>query len=255
MPIIPPSVTAPYNSAQYALNLARVIVNDAGISLAGNLLADSQPYTLTYVNEAWWTLQEKLAINGVETQISETVLNNLTAVTDLDPATQAYIDYQHYFDGETTLDTPVLPQDLILPIRLWERQYGTEQEFIPMNPAQDGLPSRVKSIYLGEWEWRNNKIRLVGATQASDIRIRYQSYLADIAAVANPLPIMRCTLALANYIAASFAMSRGSEQASALFAKGDVAVLRMVSLTTRAKQRGQHRRIPYSRRGNSDWGY
>lgn len=253
MPISSPLVAAPYDTVETALRFARVYVNDAGISLDGNLLSDDQPGTMTYVNSAWRKLQDMLAVNGVETEIAETILNNLTAVTDLDPATQAYVSFTNYWDGESTFSTPVLPQDLIQPLRLWERQYDTEQEFMPMFPANDGLPARVKSIRLVEWEWRNNKIYLVGATQANDIRIRYTCYLVDLADADTALPIMRCAHVLGYYIAEEFATARGSVQAPIFAAKGDAAVLRMISVTVRKQQRGQHRRIPYSRRGNSGW--
>src|SRR4051812_11559149 len=131
MPIIPPSTAAPYDTAEYVLNLARAIANDAALTIDGNLLADDQPYTYVLLNQAWRTLQRKLANSGYERLLREAVLTGFAPVLIPDPALQVYVNWSEYWNGSNVYDSPVLPQDLILPLRLWERPTGTTSQFQP----------------------------------------------------------------------------------------------------------------------------
>src|SRR5947209_6909085 len=146
--------TTSYNSAEYVLNLARSIVNDAAQGIQGDILADSQPYTFVYLNSAYQFLQDELANNGVETFKKEVILSSVTPVANNDPATQVFIYDQGYNDGGITHALPSLPQDMIIPLRLWERQSSTINMFSPMVKVNDSLPSTSKGSYNQVWEWR-----------------------------------------------------------------------------------------------------
>lgn len=241
----------PYDTAEYVLNMARTFVNDAGLSLAGNLLSDTQPYTLTYLNTALRKLQNKLVDNGVETFVKEAILTGMTPVAVNDPGVQVYINWSNYFDGVTLNASPVLPQDMIIPLRLWERQTGTTQEFREMLQAEDGLPSGTATGTQGMWDWRTDSIYFPGANQSVDLRMRYDAYLAEITATSQPIPIMRCANALANYVAQIFANARGSPLADSFGAKGDEEVEMMANRTARRKQRRSIRRRPYGGNGRT----
>ena len=193
--------------------------------------------------------------NGVETFPQEVILASVTPVQTLDPGVQVYINYSNYYDGVNLNASPILPQDCIIPIRLWERVSGTNQQFVAMYPVSDGLQSRPKTTWLREWEWRDDALYMVGAQQTIDIRFRYNRYLPDIAAGDSPVPILRCAQALARYTAAEFASSRGSALTAGLYQQAQQEVDRMIGRTNRRKQRAQHRRQPYSRRSHVGWGW
>lgn len=263
MPIVPPPpVGLPFDTADTILNLARARLNDTIFSAAGNLLSDTQNYTFTLLNGAWRHLQEDLANAGSAGQIQEVVLEGYPVTASTDPSTQAFLNQQYYFDGVSFWvppDVPLLPQDLILPLRIWERQTSTNQIFTQVAPVNDGLPDLVKTNRNRVYEWRNNSIYLPGSNISMDFRIRYASYLADIpAAGSSPIPILRCSDALAHYVCAEYAFSRGSPEAIAAggsFASmGMAAMKRMLNREARQQQRGQHRRIGYSKGRHSGWG-
>ncbi len=260
MPILPPPPSAlPLDSVDTVLNFARARINDSILTIAGNLLADSQPYTFTLLNAAFRHLQEDLANAGCPAFTNEAILSNLPIVAFNDPAVQVWMSCQYFFDGSSYWNTPVLPFDCILPLRIWERQSGTQNQFTQVNPANDGLPDNVKTQFLGLWEWRQNAIYMPGALIARDLRVRYASYLADIASSGTALvPIIRCADALANYVAAEFAFSRGSADANAVgnsfLSMGQQSMKRMINRDARREQRGNHRRPGYSSGRHSGWG-
>ena len=260
MPVIPPPPTAlPLDSVDTVLNFTRARINDSILSISGNLLADSQPYTFTLLNAAFRHLQEDLANAGCPAFINEGVLFNLPIVAFNDPVVQVWMSCQYFFDGSSYYDSPVLPFDCILPLRIWERQSGTQNQFTQVNPVNDGLPDNVKTNYLGLWDWRQNAIYMPGALIERDIRVRYASYLPDIASSGSALvPIIRCADALANYVAAEFGFSRGSPDATAVgnsfLAAGQMAMKRMINRDARREQRGNHRKQGYSSGRHCGWG-
>lgn len=260
MPILPPPPTAlPLDSVDTVLNFTRARINDSILSISGNLLSDTQPYTFTLLNAAFRHLQEDLANAGAPAFINESVLLNLPLVSGMDPSLQVWMSCQYFFDGTSYWDSPVLPFDCILPLRMWERQTATQNQFTSMHPTNDGLPDNVKTNYLNLWEWRNNAIYMPGALIGRDVRIRYASYLPDIASNGTALvPIIRCADALSNYVAAEFAFSRGSAEANAVgnsfLVMGQQSMQRMNNRDARREQRGNHRRPGYSTGRHSGWG-
>ena len=98
-----------------------------------------------------------------------------------------------------------------------------------------------------------------GSLIACDLRVRYASYLADIASSGTALvPIIRCADALAHYVAAEFAFSRGSVEANAaansFLSMGQQSMKRMINRDAHREQRGNHRRPGYSSGRHSGWG-
>lgn len=253
MPIPPPINQPPYDAIETILYFARIIANDAGVSIAGNLLSDSQPYVLPMLNLAWRKLQDKLSNNGIEEFPAEGIIYGLPAQTAsafADPAVQAYLGYSTYFDGVGNNPSFFLPQDMKIPVRLWERVTGHNAQFMPMVQAKDGLTSMTKSSYLRMWEWRDDAIWFQGANQALDIRIRYKKILTDVAYPnTNVIPLIRCAVALAYLVVEIFATGRGSVMIPSFMKEKDEAIAQIVNETTRKKQRTNFRRQPYSRRG------
>lgn len=254
--------TSPYDTAETALNFARGMANDAGLSIAGSplLLGDTAPATFTYLNLGWRMLQRVMTNYGIGTFVKTSVISRVPVAGSSDPALQSYISFTGAFDGVQMHPTPYLPADMVGPLRLRERQSGAMQNFVPMSPANDGLPQRAAVLWLRVWNWENDVINLVGATQINDIQIRYNSWLADIqpdqnGLGTNQIPLLRCADALGAFTAAAFGAARGSQATAGLISLGDAAVKQMALTSARQKQRGQHRRIPYSARSGYGCNY
>jgi hypothetical protein len=216
------------------------------------LLANDRPYTLPLLNSSFQDLQEELVDRGVQLLVAEAQLEDFPAVDSsvaTDPATQVWIGYEHCYDGVNQDDEPVLPADLLEPLRLWERQAGTTQNYVPMRQMIDGLPSFTAGAYLRWWEWRQDKLYFIGSMLSTDIRMRYLAYLADLTLPdedASPVvPIIRSKNALAYLIAAQFAASRGSALAQTYRALAGEYIDKMCNRSTKRKQRAQIRRRRY----------
>lgn len=253
---MPGVLTTPYDSAEYVLNLMRSLGNDATQTLAGNLLADNQPYVVPILNSGYRHLQRKLVARGYQTLKKRTILTGVLPVAVLDPGVQVEINYSGYFDGEANHGTPALPADLLMPMKLRERQTGTTLPFNPMFIARDGLPSRPQGIWLRDWIWQNDQIEMCGATQENDIDLLYAVFLPDLVLLPTPSPvlILRSENSLGYYALAKWAESRGSPLAGALFARGDECLKDIMMAEGLYKQRGNTRRRGYTGRAHAGWG-
>lgn len=208
-------MSAPLDSLESAANLARVRLLDAIQSLAGEVLTDEQPFTITYINGGWRRLQETLVSYGVTWLKAETIMTAVAAAANTDPGVQVYINWDGYFDGNNLLPAPVLPQNFITPLVLWERANGSGGSFLQMDRLDNGLPAVVKTARSNSWEWRNGAIYLPGSTVATDIRTRYAAYFPDFVADSDtafadqPIPILRAMNPLAWFICSEVAKARG----------------------------------------------
>lgn len=252
MPILPPVVQPPYPTAEFVLNLVRTICLDAGISLSGDLLSDTANYTFTLLQSAYEYVQDEIANHGYETPKKEIILSNITAVPAavLSPATQVYIDYANYFDGLNQKAAPVLPQDLLAPVRLWERPNGSLLRFSEMNLANDGLDSLPQYSFLRQWEWRDDKLYMIGATQALDIRLRYQAYFPALVGPNSIVKIFHGANAIAYTMAYNFSGPREGAVAQMFMTERDKSIAQIVTRIARKNQRRNIRPRPYGAMGS-----
>src|ERR1039458_4918254 len=123
--------TAPLDNLETVVNTARVRVNDAIQALSGDIVIDAAAFTLTAINGAWRRLQELLVNFGCPWLTIEKILTSVPLVTSSDPGSQVSINWANYFDGTTNQSAPVLPQDLIVPVWLWERATAGAGSFFP----------------------------------------------------------------------------------------------------------------------------
>jgi len=176
--------TPPLDNLETAVNVARVRLLDAIQALAGDVVLDTGAFTLTAINAAWRRLQELLVNFGCPWLTIEATLASVPLVTSADAGVFVCMNWASFFDGTTPLSAPVLPQDLIAPVRLWERAHGTGA-FFPMDKLTGGLPAVPKLAYNKSWEWRNGAIYMPGSTAVMDLRLRYAAFFADFVASAN----------------------------------------------------------------------
>lgn len=230
MPVVP---TTGYAQAEDALSLARTLLNDT----AGSVFTDT--LLMPLLNSAYRGLQRELAENGVSVLIEQQDL-------DLEPDPTSGITNTEISDASS----PQLPSDCLMPHMLWERATAnTTDVFVPMEKFTSGgsMLNLQPSSYLRLWEWREDKINLIGATQAVTVRIRYEKILPAVTLGTDPVQIRAATDPLAFATAALAARSRGARAlAQDLLATAQMATENLIERYVRPEQTKGRRRRPYS---------
>ncbi len=230
MPVVP---TTAYSQAEDALNLARALVNDA----AGAVFTDT--VLMPFLNSAYRGLQRELAECGVSVVAEQQDLE-----LDADPSSG--ITPTEISD----VSSPQLPTDCLAPHMLWERATAnTTDVFVPMEKftSGGGMLNLQPSTYLRLWEWREDKINLIGATQSITVRIRYEKVLPLLTLGTDPVQIRSATDPLAFATAALAARSRGARAlAQDLLGTAQMATENLIERYVRPEQLKGRRRMPYS---------
>lgn len=103
------------------------------------------------------------------------------------------------------------------------------------------------STYLRLWEWREDKVNLIGATQSITVRMRYEKVLPELTVGTDPVQIRSATDPLAFAAAALAARSRGARAlAQDLLATAQMATENLIERYVRPEQHKGRRRMPYS---------
>lgn len=262
MPVIQ---TSAYGTVEDVLTKARAILNDSEV-LGGDILTDAYPGSIPLVNIAYENIQKELASCGVEVFTDYFWLLALPAISSIDPEARVIVTdsatYITYPDptnlANANFPSPILPGDMIVPLKLWERQAGTTNFAIPMKQPNVGLLNLSQQLYLLDWQWgayqSNEVLILRGALQSQDVKIKYEKHLPVLAAVTDPVPLRGVNNVAAYEVAKIFAAGRGARIAPALDATAQEEMFLMKSIAVRKVQRKRSRRIPYSGRSNrSGW--
>ena len=82
---------------------------------------------------------------------------------------------------------------------MWERPNGSTDDFVEMIDLSDqgGLPSEPQGTTLRFWEWRADGIYMLGATQDTQVRLRYRKAFADLVDGTSPVLIRNAQEVLA----------------------------------------------------------
>lgn len=258
---VAPTTASGYPSIEDVMNLIRVLVNDTfaganNVPGEGRTFTDSAPFTIPILNSAVSWLSRKLENNGVTTFTVDNFIITIPAIGTVDPGLQASLLYTGYYNGITNSNTPSLPADLLMPLRLWERPTGTT---IPFNPMDfiDTLPSVAQSQSLRYWTWNQDQLNLVGAVQSIDIRLRYKSkILPKITASTNfkttVIGCADCADALAYQAAKLYAGSRNGIGLPPSFEEDrKEAIAQMILRYVRAQQAQSNQRQAYGDEGSA----
>lgn len=229
MPVLP---TTAYSQAEDALNLARALLNDTAAAVFTDTLL------MPLLNSAYRGLQRELSENGVsvltEQQDIELDVNSSTGITSTEIS---------------DVSSPQLPTDCLAPHMLWERATAnTTDVFVPMEKFMSGgdMLNLQPSTYLRLWEWREDKINLIGATQSITVRIRYEKTLPLLTLGTDPVQIRSATDPLAFATAALAARSRGQRALAAdLVGAAQMATENLIERHVKPEQVKGRRRRPY----------
>jgi len=234
MPIVGSSA---YNTAGQITSLIRSLLNDA----AGNLFTDG--VLLPYVNSAYRKVQRALAAAGQETFLVDDVLFVVPAIAEVDSSQQVVLN-------DASAPPNQLPTDLLAPLDVWERAADSSDDFAQMADmtGRGGLPSIEQGPTLRFWEWREDGLWFLGATQDTQIRLRYQKSFPDFSDGTSIVLIRNAQEAIAYFGAAMAALARGSPLAERWSDAASDALEDLIATTVRRDQRGGRRRRPYSAR-------
>ena len=240
--------TAYYTAGQVATLVQQLLNDQAGVlfTLPPGPLAPPVPNTvnlLFYMQAAYRKVQAALANIGDETFKTDNVQVVVPAVAVPDPGYQASILY-------STAPPNQLPSNLITPLKLWERPDGSTDDYAEMIDMTDngGLPSIIQQETLGMWEWRMDGIYLIGATLPVQVRIRFQSCLADPTDATSVIAVGRAINVVAYFTAALAAGARGAPNAAQMEQKGDDALEDLICSVVKRDQSFGRRRRSYSYR-------
>ena len=234
MPVVGSSA---YNTAGQITSLVRSLLNDA----QGNLFTDA--VLLPYANSAYRKVQRALGNAGAGGFISDDALLVVAAVTAQDASLQVSIT-------DATAPPNQLPTDLLVPVKLWERASGSSDDFAEMVDLtrHGGLPSRVQDTVLSVWEWRADGLYFLGATQDTQIRLRYLKAYPDLSDATSPVLIRNAQEAIAYATAALAGWARGSPLAEKWDDAAGDALEDLVVQAVRREQQTSRRRRPFSSR-------
>jgi len=215
---------AAYTAATVMLRSGAYLNDPANITFTYVIL-------LPYLRMAMDDLQSVMVENGISFLDTKTAVLALSAVTSV---------------GITSASNPALPTDLLLPISLEERPTSSGALFSPMY-ERETLPERPQGLYLGDWTWEEDGIKLIGSIQATDVKIIYQKELTAITASGDSIPILGAKHFLATKTAAYAAryVGNNSERADSLDMIAEREVQRFLRGRVKEAQDYPTRRLPY----------
>jgi len=224
-------------AAGQVTSLVRSLLNDA----EGNLFTDS--VLLPYANAAYRKVQRALANIQSGSFLSDNVLLMVPAVAGTDPSLQVSIT-------DATAPPNQLPIDLLVPLKLWERASGSSDDFIEMTDLTDhgGLPSQPQGLALEYWEWRADGLYFIGATQDTQIRLRYEKAYPALADATSAVLVRDAVETIAYFTAAMAAAARGAPQAARWDGAGSDGLEDLLLRATQREQYSGRRRRPYTSR-------
>lgn len=250
MPVVGSSA---YVSLETVTNLIRAISNDMIYSQAGEILTDSANFLFPLLNDSLEWFQNEVNNHGVTTFEKETFLTGITPAAFVpanDPGQQVNISDTGYFDGTNNHALPQVPIDLLEPLRLWERQTGSTENWVPMSYRADGISSQTPTSRFGSWEWRQDGIYMPGSTQENDIRIRYTGSHAVLVTPLDTLYFRGATGAMAYKTVSTYLASKNPDQSATAMKEAMLRLSQITSRSSRSKQRQNVSRRSYGSSSN-----
>ncbi len=229
MPIPVPTVGS-YPTIEDVFQAARIHISDVrdgATSMVGESRVATDPWTpsIQYLNLALQALQRDCQDKGMPaTREVSFIINGLAPVNSTlgvgaaNPAIQVSLGFEGFNDGLVLHNPPVLPADLLVPIKVGQRITGSGTLFSPVPLANDDLPSINQGVYLGFWCWRTDHIWFNGSQNTMDIQLLYEGGLPKYAITLNPdfwpttlVPILDSADVLAWKVAQLFVAPRAAQ--------------------------------------------
>jgi len=172
-----------------------------------------------------------------------------------DDLSDALVDNGGTVQKEVSVDIPLaignplppLPDDMIVPIEVFEKDSGQNDTYYRFMRQRDFLPNSVPSTELSIWAWREQTIVIYGATINKVLRIRYYKLITQIAGANTPITLTHAMNYLAYHTAALVSEHIGQNRSKAVDLEG-IAIGKLNKLLKKeVKQSHSHptRRRPF----------
>jgi hypothetical protein len=197
---------------------------------------------LPILRKAYRDMQQEMVDNGIS--VSREASAALTLVANTLSISSA--------------SSPALPTDLLWPIELHEK-FSDEADtaYVPMI-ERAWEPDATQSQRLVYWTWREEEIKLVGATGTVLVRIRYFKSLSSITDANTNIPILdsQSFLAARTAALAAFTIGNSPTKASALSDEANSLLETFLSTAVKSRQDMPIRRPGFRgfRRSGTYWG-
>lgn len=147
--------------------------------------------------------------------------------------------------GDTTI---TYPSNFFIPIDLFERQNGTNDQYVKMKQKPDvSTLGLVPSLSLVYWDWRHNSISVIGSIQDRQVKIQYWRLLDEIVDESSIPDFRGCRNMLAYFTAAMLAnfIARDKALSNDLKELGGTALDIFTSSIAKSNQGKRVRRQPF----------
>lgn len=228
-----------------AIDLTAGTVMNASAALLNDVARTNftYAYQVPYLNVALQELQEYFELNNIPaTNISSAAIPVNAGISVL--------NYNVI---------PGLPDDMIEPQQLWERERGIDP-YVPMTPVEF-LPHNLEGVSLNQlvyWTWQNQEIRFLPSNQNNDVKLDYiQNLFVPVVDENSLINLVNAATFLEYRTAALCAEFIGENKTRAddLNTFAGLAIDRTTGIGTKGKQGMVTRRRPFrsnwKRRGNS----
>jgi len=187
---------------------------------------------LPFIKKANDELQLDLALIGIS------VIKEIYALTTIPQLADPV--------GTLSMVFPNPPTDMIVPVALEERKLGDTGVFTPMR-QKDWEPNVSAVQTLRFWAWREMEIKLRGAIQDNEVRLKYIKVLTPIVGASTPLvdALTKTTLAARTAALAAAFWGEDFERATALKDDADEWKEKYIALCVNQKQSVVARRKPF----------
>lgn len=195
---------------------------------------------LPFVNAAESRIARLLTDAGAKIFMNDATLTVVAATTQLDWAS-----------------SPALPDDLIFPLKLWEKAVGDpDSRYIEMDQNDEHVPLADQTITLRYWAWTGigtngtAAIALTGATTDRVVKVTYFRQLAALTGATDPLHIPNSKDAIVADVLRRCHLSRGEgDLGNAQEVQFQAALDEIKRLFVKGGQRRPRRRRAYGSTG------
>ena len=125
---------------------------------------------------------------------------------------------------EVSVDIPLsalsktlpLPDDMIVPIELFEKGQSEDDSKYVFVRQRDFLPNEVPGSFLSYWTWREQNVNFIGATVPRHIRLRYYRLITSMSGANSAIEITHALNYLAYHTAALASEHIGQNRTKAI---------------------------------------
>ena len=193
---------------------------------------------IPYLKIALQELEEYFELNDIpSTQTLSAIIQINSTVTSIQ------------YNAAGTPAAPKLPDDLIEPQKLWERERDINP-FVPMTRV-DALPQNMLGVDISQFQvyvWETNMIKLFSSTRNNDIKIEYLRSLFTLPTDQNSVINVvngKTFLEYRNAALCAEFIGENKTRADSLSSFASLAIDRSTGIGTKGRQSIQVRRRPF----------